>query len=172
MLEPTIENHDHNFLDSLHLKLKQFSLSLIKDIFHFSANTINITTMEISTTGSSLKSNINHKLFKAIQSEIKNNEAAAKKTLQQQKFKKINTLKYKPTQSMTQQDGMQVKPMNLFYSDILKRKKSHNNLKRKTNESNTQANKPTTEEQLKPLNINNKGKSPRSTSTTNQNQAE
>ena len=71
---------------------------------------------------------------------------------------------------MTQkEDGIQEKPRNPLYSDILKRKKSNTNLKRKTRESNTLANKPTTVEILKTLNINNKGKSPsRSTSSTNQ----
>ena len=97
--------------------------------------------------------------------------------MQQGKFKKFNTLKYKPnatTQPLTQkEDGIQEKPRNPLYSDILKRKKSNTNLKRKTIESNTLANKPTTVEQLKTLNINNKGKSPsRSTSSTNQGQEE
>ena len=97
--------------------------------------------------------------------------------MQQRKFKKFNTLKYKPnatTQPLTQkEDGIQEKPRNPLYSDILKRKKSNTNLKRKTSESNILANKPTTVEQLKTLNINNKGKSPsRSTSSTNQGQEE
>ena len=86
-------------------------------------------------------------------------------------------MKYKPnanTQPLTQkEDRIQEKPGNPLYSDILKRKKSNTNLKRKTSESNTLANKPTTVEQLKTLNINNKGKSPsRSTSSTNQGQEE
>ena len=127
-------------------------------------------SIEIGTTEPSLKSNINQEQFKAIQSEIKNNEAASRKILQQQKFKKFNTLKYKPnatSQPLTQkEDEMQEKPRNPLYSDILKRKKSNTNLKRKTSESNTVANKPTTVEQLK-------GKSPsRSTSSTNQSQEE
>ena len=135
------------------------------------------TTTEISTTESSLKSNTNQEQFKAIQNEIKSNEVAARKILQQRKFKKFNTLKYKPnatTQPLTQkEDGIQEKPRNPLYSDILKRKKSNTNLKRKTSKSNTLANKPTTVEQLKTLNINNKGKSPsRSTSSTNQGQEE
>ena len=68
---------------------------------------------------------------------------------------------------------IQAKPKNSLYSDILRRKKSNTNLKRKTSESNTLANKPTTVEQLKTLNINNKGKSQsRSTSSTNQSQEE
>ena len=72
---------------------------------------------------------------------------------------------------MTQQEeGVQEKPKNPLYSDILKRKKSITNLKKQTSEGNTKANKPTLAEQLKALNIKNKGKStPTSTSSTNQN---
>ena len=71
-----------------------------------------------------------------IQSEIKNNEAAARKILQQRKLKKFNTLKYKPnatTQRLTQKDdGIREKLRNPLYPDILKRKKSNTNSKRKT----------------------------------------
>ena len=91
MVEPTIGNHDQNFLDNWYSKLKQFSLSLMKDIVQFCDKTIDATTTEISTTESSLKSNTNQEQFKAIQSEIKSNEAAARKILQQRKFKKFNT---------------------------------------------------------------------------------
>ena len=48
--------------------------------------------------------------------------------LQQQKFKKLNILKYKPqpvAQPKTrQEDGVQEKSKNPLYSDILKRKKA------------------------------------------------
>ena len=177
MLEPTIGNQDQNFLDNWNSKLKQFLLSLMKDIVQFCDKTIDATTTEISTTETSRKNNTNQEQFKAIQSEIKNSEAAARKILQQPKFKKSNTLKYKPnatTQPLTQkEDAIQEKPRNPLRSDILKRKKSNTNLKRKTSESNTLANKPTTVEQHKSLNINNKGKSPSSsTSSTNQSREE
>ena len=91
--------------------------------------------------------------------------------------RKFNSFKYKPnttTQPLTQtEEGIQKKTRNPLYSDILKRKKGNTNLKRKTSESNTLANKPTTVEQLKTLNISNKGKSQsRSTSSTNQSQEE
>ena len=124
-----------------------------------------------------MKSNTNQEQFKAIQSEFKNNKAATRKILQQRKFKNFDTLKYKPnptTQPLTQkEDGMQEKPRNPIYSDILKLKKSNTKQKAKTSESNTLANKPTTVEQFKTLSINNKGKSPlRSTSSTNQSQEE
>ena len=177
MLEPTIGNQDQNFLDNWNSKLKQFLLSLMKDIVQFCDKATDATTTEISTTETSRKNNTNQEQFKANQSEIKNSEAGARKILQQPKFKKSNTLKYKPnatTQPLTQkEDAIQEKPRNPLRSDILKRKKSSTNLKRKTTESNTLANKPTTVEQRKSLNINNKGKSPSSsTSSTNQSREE
>ena len=177
MLEPTIGNQDQNFLDNWNSKLKQFLLSLMKDIVQFCDKATDATTTEISTTETSRKNNTNQEQFKANQSEIKNSEAGARKILQQPKFKKSNTLKYKPnatTQPLTQkEDAIQEKPRNPLRSDILKRKKSSTNLKRKTSESNTLANKPTTVEQRKSLNINNKGKSPSSsTSSTNQSREE
>ena len=136
MLGPTIGNHDQNFLDNWYSKLKQFLLSLMKDIIQFYDKTMDATTTEISTTETSLKSNTNQEQRKAIQSEIKNNEAAARKILQQRKLKKFNTLKYKPnatTQRLTQKDdGIREKLRNPLYPDILKRKKSNTNSKRKT----------------------------------------
>ena len=136
MLGPTIGNHDQNFLDNWYSKLKQFLLSLMKDIIQFYDKTMDATTTEISTTETSLKSNTNLEQFKMIQSEIKNNEAAARKILQQRKLKKFNTLKYKPnatTQRLTQKDdGIREKLRNPLYPDILKRKKSNTNSKRKT----------------------------------------
>ena len=91
MLEPTIGNHEQNFLVNWYSKLKHFSLSLIKNIVQFCDKTINATTTEISTTESSLKSKANQKQFKAIQSKIKNNKAAGRKILQQRKFKAQNS---------------------------------------------------------------------------------
>ena len=55
----------------------------MKDIVQFCDKAIDATTTEIGTTQSSLKSNTNQEQFKAIQSEIKSNEAAARKLLQQ-----------------------------------------------------------------------------------------
>ena len=53
----------------------------MKDIVQFCDKTIDETTTEISTTETSLKSNTNQEQFNAIQSEIKNNETAARKIL-------------------------------------------------------------------------------------------
>ena len=64
----------------------------MKDRIQFCDKIIDVTTNEKNT----IKSNTIQEQFKVFQTEIKNNEAAVKKILQQRKFKKFNTLKYKP----------------------------------------------------------------------------
>ena len=66
------------------------------------------------------------------------------------------------------EDRIQENERNPIYSDILKRKKSNTNLKRKASESNALVNKLATVEQVRNLNRNNKRKLPsRSTLSTN-----
>ena len=83
------------------MKLKQFPLSLMTDTVQFRDKIISTATTEISDKKCSLKRNTNQEQFEAIQSKIKNNEEAARTLLEQQKFKKLNTLQYKPN-SITQ----------------------------------------------------------------------
>ena len=59
MHEATIGNHDQNFLNNSYLKLKQLSLSLMKDVLRFCDKTIDATTTEKIATETSLKSNTN-----------------------------------------------------------------------------------------------------------------
>ena len=73
MLEPTIGNHNQEFLDNWYSKLKQFSLSLMEDIAQFCDKTINITTQEITTTESSLKTSTKNNRFQEIKAEIMKN---------------------------------------------------------------------------------------------------
>ena len=46
-LEPTIGNHDQEFLDNWYSKQKQFSLSLTKDIVQFCDKAINKSTQKV-----------------------------------------------------------------------------------------------------------------------------
>ena len=48
MLEPTIGNHDQTFLDNCYSKLKQFLLSLLKNIVQFCEKTITATAEKAS----------------------------------------------------------------------------------------------------------------------------
>ena len=95
MLESAIGNHDQVFLDNWFSKLKQFTLSLMKDIFQLCDKNIAKSTSEINKTEVSLKSNANQEQLWAIMSKIQSNETAAKKILQQHKFKKFSNLKHK-----------------------------------------------------------------------------
>ena len=181
-LEPTIGNHDLEFLDNWYSKQKQFSLSLVKDIVQFCNKTINKTAQDIKNTVSSLKRNTSQSQYHAIQTEINANEDSTRKVLQQQNVKKYSNLKYKPKSTNQtrvqeeQEDLPHEKNGKTLYSDILKRKRSKTDIERKSSKTkiSTTTQHKTTIEQLKPLNIKNKkGKPPsRSNSSTNQTKEE
>ena len=59
----------------------------MNDVVQFCDKTIDVTTIKVTTTESSLKINKNQELLKAIQTDIKINETTAKKILKQQKNK-------------------------------------------------------------------------------------
>ena len=82
-LEPTIGNHDQEFLDNWYSKQKQFSLSLMKDIVQFCEKTINKSAQDIKKTESSLKRNASQSQYHAIQTEINANEDSMRKVLRQ-----------------------------------------------------------------------------------------
>ena len=65
MLESTVVNHDQNLVDNLNSKIKQFSLSVMKDIVQFCEKTIDATKAEISTAETSFRSNTSEEQFKA-----------------------------------------------------------------------------------------------------------
>ena len=56
-LEPTIGNHDQEYLDNWYSKQKQFALSLMKYVVQFCYKTIKKTAQDIKKTESSLKRN-------------------------------------------------------------------------------------------------------------------
>ena len=107
----------------------------MKDIVQFCNKTIAETTSKINKLETSLRSNTNQEQFKTIKSEIQTNETAAKKILQQRKFKKIDDLKLKSKNAIQpspqQKLEAQKQPKKSLYSDILKLKRSNTVMKRK-----------------------------------------
>ena len=178
ILEPTIGNHDQEFLDNWYSKLKQFSLSLMEDIVQFCEKTIDKTTQELATTESSLKANTHKNRFQEIKTEIMKNEESSKKLLKQKKFKKFNTLKYKPiipshNNNNQEEEVSQDKPRRQLYSSITKRKPSDSLINQKSNEPQVPTKPTDTIQQLRSLNAKKRGKSPtRSKSNTKQNENE
>ena len=67
----------------------------MKNIVQFCDKNIAETTSEINKTETALKSNTNQEQSKVIKSKTQINETAAKKILQQRKFKTFSNLKYK-----------------------------------------------------------------------------
>ena len=63
-LEPTIGNHDQEFLDTWYSNLQEFSLSLMKRIVKLCDKTISETAEHINSTENALKQNMEKKSFK------------------------------------------------------------------------------------------------------------
>ena len=102
-LEPTLGNHDQEFLDNWFSKLNEFSLILMDCIVSYCGKTLEKTNNDISATETALKNAMEQEEFTRIQDAVETNEEATKRQLKHQKFKKYNTLKYKPrdTQKVT-----------------------------------------------------------------------
>ena len=95
-LEPKIGNYDQEFIDNWHSNLKDFSCILLKQIVEFCEKTEEKTQTSITEVEVTLKQQLKKDDYAEIQSTVKVNETAAKQILYQRKFKKFNTLKYKP----------------------------------------------------------------------------
>ena len=122
-LEPTIGNHDQEFLDTWYSNLQEFSLSLMKGIVKLCDKTISETAEHINSTENALKQNMEKEEFQKIKKKISRNEEAKKRVLKEIKIKTFNYLKHKPdtvrNQKTSQTTAIQdtLKPT---YASILK----------------------------------------------------
>ena len=73
-VEPTIGNHDEEFLDNWYKKLESFSLSLIEDIVKFCDKTLESVKTEPSQTETELQQNTDKTEFDLIKTTIQRNE--------------------------------------------------------------------------------------------------
>ena len=69
----------------------------MEQIASFCDKTIEETAIKINNIESILKQQLEKKEYEEIKKTITSNEVATKKILHQRKFKKYNSLKYKPT---------------------------------------------------------------------------
>ena len=93
-LESTIGNFDQEFVDNWYTSLKHFSILLMKQI-------VDIVTKQNrnrknNETETILKQQLKKEDYEEIKNTITSSETATKKLLQQRKFKKFSSLKYKP----------------------------------------------------------------------------
>ena len=104
-LEPTIGNHDEEFLNNWYNKLQKYSLDFMNDIVVFCNQTNANLANEIKSTENELQQLLEKDTFQEIQNTINTNQTIRDRSLKQRKLKKFNHLKYKPRQ--TQHSGNQ-----------------------------------------------------------------
>ena len=80
-LEPTIGNHDQEFLDTWYSNLQEFSLTLMKGIVKFCDETISETEAYINSIEKALKQNMEKEEFQKIKETISRNKEATKRVL-------------------------------------------------------------------------------------------
>ena len=127
-LEPTIENYDQEFVDTWYERLKSFSLTLMNDIASYYDKTIAQTKQNIRETETDLKSITAKEEYFQTEETIKANEAKTKRLLHQHKFKKFNSLKYKP--EITRKETLQpIKEPTAFKKSYVNAVSGANNVK-------------------------------------------
>ena len=80
-LEPTIDNHNQEFLDTWYSNLQKVSFTLIKGIVKFCDKTISETAAHINSTEKTLKQNMEKEEFEKIKERNSRNEEATKRVL-------------------------------------------------------------------------------------------
>ena len=73
-LEPTIDNHNQEFLDTWYSNLREFTLTLMKGIVKFCDKTISETAARINSTENTLEQNMEKEEFQKIKETISRNE--------------------------------------------------------------------------------------------------
>ena len=177
-LEPTIGNHNQEFLDRWQSNLEKFSLTLIEGIVKFCDKTMSETAAHITSTEKALKQSMEKEEFQKIKETISRNEEATKRILKQKKIKKFNYLKHKTdternqktSQTTTTQDTL-----SPIYASILKNNTNipSNIIKQNTNPTGE---RPTLQQKLQSFtskHSRSRSKSPRrkASKTNQQNQS-
>ena len=90
-VEPTIGNHDEEFVSLWNEKLKSFSLELMKDIITFCEKILTSTTAEKHKVDSSLKKETEILEYRTIKHTINKNVEATRNNCQKRKAKNFPT---------------------------------------------------------------------------------
>ena len=97
-LQPTIGNHDEEFLSCWYNKLQSFSKEFMKDIISFCIKTSSELTDDINKTENELTTLLEKKTYEEVKQTIDKNQNIRDRSLRQRKQKKFNQLKFKPKQ--------------------------------------------------------------------------
>ena len=102
-LEPSIGNHDDEFLRNWYQRLKSFSITLMEDVIEFCNKTNNTIAEQINTTENSLNETIEESSLKEIKAVMKKNQENRRKSLEQRKQRKFTRFKYHPEERYEKQ---------------------------------------------------------------------
>jgi len=93
-VEPTLGNHDEEFLKIWYEKLNKYSFDLMEHIKNFCEKSKDNFTNQVKASEAELKTKTNETQFREISNALEYNQTDRKRILSQQKNKKFNRLKY------------------------------------------------------------------------------
>ena len=131
-LEPSIGNHNEEFLTKWNDKLDKFSKELTQDVIVFCGKTITDTTIDIEETNRKLKDIANQEQETEITTTLQKNQDTRKHNLKRNKDKKYYNPKYRNTKRAPRPQGSWPGP----HDEDTPFQQSENN----TNNFNTQTN--------------------------------
>ena len=94
-LEPTIGNHDEDFLKNWYAKLEEYSKNFMKDVLAFCEKTNGDTDASITALNTELHTAVEKEQYDNVQATVIQNNALRSQELQRRKNKKFYALKYK-----------------------------------------------------------------------------
>ena len=94
-LEPTIGNHDEDFLKNWYAKLEEYSKNFMKDVLAFCEKTNTETEANINALNGELNTAVEKEQYDNVQATVIQNNALRSHELQRRKNKKFYALKYK-----------------------------------------------------------------------------
>ena len=93
-LEPSIGNHDEEFLKNWYAKLEEYSKSFMKDVIAFCDKTNTQTNNDINDVNQQLESAVQKEQYDHVQETIIQNNNLRNQDLKRRKMKKYHALKY------------------------------------------------------------------------------
>ena len=94
-LEPSIGNHDEDFLKNWYSKLEEYSKNFMKDVLAFCEKTNEETDANITEVNTELQTAVEKEQYDNVQETVIKNNTLRSHELQRRKNKKFSALKYK-----------------------------------------------------------------------------
>ena len=146
-LEPSIGNHNDEFLEKWYAKLDECSMIFMDMVINFCDKTLTDVNTEKVKVRETLQHSLKTEDYKQIIETINDNETSTTQTLKRRKAKRFNHLLYKnKTATQDTQQRYSSKQNELSYADITKKRSQTNLIDNSSNNT------------LKDININWKGK--------------